>query len=436
MKERMLRVCLDARLVEGVSGGTQQAVIGLACGLSEISDGLEVYQFLVYEDAHDWLKPFLGGTCRALPCGRAPRTPWKRRIRALPGARRLVDATYWLAGRQLVRLPQAPEVVTPAAIDVMHFTCQLGFLISVPSIYQPWDLQHLHLPELFPTRARVHREVTYRAFCRQAQLVVCPTQWGKRDLIAHYQLPPNKICVVPCAPVNRQYPIPSPADLAATRERLQLPPAFAYYPAQTWKHKNHLTLLDAIALLRDKYDIRVPLVCSGGLNDFYPTIRRRMEELGLADAVRFLGFVSPLELQCLYRLCRCVVLPTLFEGWGMPLLEAYQAGAPVACSAIGPLLEQAEDGALLFDPRCPLNIASALRALWADGGMRAALAQRGLRIVGQYSWERTARVFRAHYRRLAGRPLTEEDKMLLEVPAPRATALGGQSARLPLRRTA
>lgn len=108
-----------------------------------------------------------------------------------------------------------------------------------------------------------------------------------------------------------------------------------------------------------------------------------------------------------------MVFPTLFEGWGMPISEAFLAGAPVACSSVTSLPEQAGDAALAFDPLRPEEIADAIIRLWTDEALRSTLVGRGRARVARFGWERTARIFRAHYRRVANRPLTSEDRELI-----------------------
>ncbi len=407
------RICVDARITSGESGGVEQVIIGLASGLSRLSDGREEYFFLAYEGATDWLEPYLGGPCRLLLCRRDARASLKQRIRsAFPPVRRaaalLRSLPFWP-----VRIPVSDGTIERAGIDVMHFTSQDAFLTEIPSIYHPWDLQHLHLPQYFSRYEYRTRERRYRTFCRHARMVAVATQWIKNDIMGKYDLGDDLVRVVPLAPPVQIYPAPSHNDVAEARQRFVLPSKFIYYPAQTWPHKNHLALLEAIAYLRDRHGLIVPLVCSGRLNEFFPTIKRHMHKLGLASQVRFLGFVSPLEVQCLYRLCRAVVFPSKFEGWGLPVTEAFFAGVPVACSNVTSLPEVAGDAALLFNPDNLTEIAAAICRLWTDENLCRALVERGRARAARLSWERTARIFRAHYRRIAGRPLTEEDRALI-----------------------
>ena len=139
-----------------------------------------------------------------------------------------------------------------------------------------------------------------------------------------------------------------------------------------------------------------------------------MSELRLESQVRFVGFVRPMELRALYRTARCMVFPSSFEGWGLPVVEAFHEGTPVACADATSLPEVAGDAALLFAADSPTEMANQLVRLWRDDGLRARLVARGRARAAAFSWTRSARIFRAHYRRIAGRQLGEEDYELVK----------------------
>ncbi len=411
MTANSLRVVIDARLRDGEPGGVQQIVIGLACGLSRLRDGQgEEYVFATWKGQSAWLQPFVGGDCRiaGIPASRI-----RAAGRWLRGAVAKTGALGPLPSSSVSVAPRDPAIEALGG-DVIHFPAQRAFLTRTPSIYQPHDLQHVHLPQFFSDAARTSRDRVYRAYCEQAAAVVVMSEWGREDLVGHYGLGASKVAVVPWAPMLPEYPVPDGAAMQATRSRHSLPEQFAYFPAHTFPHKNHLGLLGALARLRDRDGLRVPLVCSGRKNEFYRVIGRRLRDLALEDQVRFLGFVSPLEVNVLYRACRAVLFPTLFEGWGLPLSEAFAAGVPVACSRVTCLPAQAQGAAVLFDPLDEDDIARAVRDVWRDDTLRSESIARGLDVVKQLSWDRTAAMFRALYRRVAGRPLSPDDARLLE----------------------
>jgi glycosyltransferase involved in cell wall biosynthesis len=420
----MLRICLDARLISGISGGVESVAIGLASSLSNLSDGEEEYSFLTYADSEEWLRPYIHGPCRILRGPTLPRTPLNNPAKNFLTEQFpfLMDCCHkvWngtpLAHWRPYTPPRSDGTIEAAGIEIMHFINQEGFLTKVPSIYHPHDLQHLHLPQFFSLRVILIREVLYRALCNQARLVPVASSWTKRDVKQRYGLTDEKVQVVPMAPVLTAYAHPTEYDLAVTQRKYSLPESFIFYPAQTWTHKNHLGLLEALAILRDQHHQQINLVCSGMINDFFSQIEKRIRALALSKQVQFLGFVSPLEIQCLYKLARGVVVPSKFEAASGPVWEAFLAGTPVACSNVTSLPEQAGDAALVFDPYRPAEMAGAILRLWTDETLRRHLLERGQKRVAQFSWDRTARLFRAHYRRLAQRPLNKEDRELLAAP--------------------
>jgi glycosyltransferase involved in cell wall biosynthesis len=202
-------------------------------------------------------------------------------------------------------------------------------------------------------------------------------------------------------------------ELRETRARLELPEAFAYYPAQTWKHKNHLALLDALSLLRDRDGIEVPVVFTGHQNSFHVKIDRKVRSLGLQSQVRFLGYVAPADVQALYMLSRMLVFPSLFEGFGLPVAEAFRRGVAVACSTATCLPEIAGGAAELFDPRSVGEMAAAIRRVWTDPDLRRRLVERGRARGSTFTWRDTAARHRALYRQVAGRRLEDSDQILL-----------------------
>ena len=417
-----LRVVVNARLRDGASGGVQQWVIGLAAALSKLDADTEEYLFLVDPSHAQWLEPYLGRRCRMLVRRRPPllRRIARRARRPARGIRRSLvtaisrrrDASVSPAVVALKpSVPRSDGTIEKARADVVHFPFQEAFLTAVPSIFQPWDLQHLHLPEFFTTSQWEGRELTYRAFCQQSTLVVAPSRWVRQDLIDQYGLAPDRIAVVNVPPATAAYADPTPQEMQSIAQRLELPDRFIYYPAQAWPHKNHNRLLEALGQLRTQ-GLTVPLVCTGRLNQRHEELVRLADGLGLAQDVRFLGYLEPTDIQVLYRRATALVFPSLYEGWGLPIVEAFSSGLPVACSNVTSLPELVNDAALVFDPYDPEDIAAAIRRLWTDDVLAAELSERGREAVGRYDWRQTALIMRAHYRRVAGLPLGAVDAAL------------------------
>lgn len=408
------KICIDARLSPGFSGGVEQVVTGLAQGLSSLADGDESYYFLTYADADDWLAPYVSGPCHILHTEQSRQRSWRRVIAArAPALRRMLEGLAALAVTKAVNIPTSNGTIERSNIDLMHFTLQSAFLTDVPSIYQPHDLQHLHLPEYFSRYEREGRSIVYKRFADQARMIAVSSSWVREDLVGNLGVAREKIAVVPLAPATEVYDRPTSDQLHSVRSKFGLPDEFLFYPAQTWPHKNHIGLIEAAAQVRDQHGTCIPLVFSGRLSEHHSILEKRLNELGLSEQVRFLGFVTAPELQCLYRLCRGVVIPTKFEAASFPLWEAFLAGAPTACSNVTSLPTQAGDAALIFDPDDSGDIAQTIYTLWIDEALRNKLSERGADSVKRFTWHRTALHFRAVYRQLLGLQLSGDDQAIL-----------------------
>jgi glycosyltransferase involved in cell wall biosynthesis len=416
-------VAIDAQLLPGgISGGVEQFVMGLVHALGRLRDGPEEYIIIGPWQDPGWLHPHLGESQRIVS-GPRPRASTMDSGKRLLGPLRAPAGKVW---REVRRRALGPRPASRSTIpdsdgfyerlgaDVVHFpTNQRLVRCDVPMVFNPHDLQHLHYPQFFAEEQIAWREATYRAGCSLADAVAAESRWVKEDIVRQYGTIPDKIHVIPRGSPTELYDPPTDTVLASTRHKLDLPEAFALFPAQTWPHKNHVRLLEAVALLRDRDGVRVNLVCTGRKNDFWPVIRKRIRSLRLHDRVRFPGYVSAGELRALYRLAEFVVFPSLFEGGGFPILEAFHEGTPVACADVTSLPEYGGDAVLLFDPTSVQSIAQALVRMRAEPDLRAELSEKGSSRISQFTWEQTARQYRALYRVLAGRPLSDEDRHLL-----------------------
>ena len=412
MSARPLRVCIDAR-ANPEAGGVRQALLGLASGLTELG-GDDEYLFLVYEGEQEWLRPHVPDPSKLIPVPE-PRVSLRRRLlRSAAGRSTALQRLATRSGSAVsVALPESDAVVQRAGADVVHLAMPFGFRTTLPNVYTIYDLQHLHFPEYFHGATMLRRETAYRVLSRQADAVATLSHWGRLDVLERYGLEAEKVFACKLASVLPLYPRPTEKDLADVCERFRLPPRFAFFPANMWPHKNHVALLDALAILRRR-GLEIPLVCSGAKIDSFPVIQKHVRELELERAVQFVGYVSPEELRALYHLCHCVVFPTKFEGWGIPLSDSFAAGRPAACSAIPPLLEQTKDAAVMFDPDDPSAIADAVAQVWTDEALREELIERGRAESASLSWTEIARLHRALYRKVAGEPLTEDETDALD----------------------
>jgi glycosyltransferase involved in cell wall biosynthesis len=425
-REDALRVAISAELLlSGESGGIESVLVGLISALGKLDDGDEEYVVIAHWQQPEILKRFIGPNQRIV-VGRDPSrvassqnksSLEKLKIRGKLFAGKLLHKMYQISGQNL-RWPQIPisdGFYESLQCNALHFPFQRFVLCSIPTIYNPHDLQHRHYPEFFSPAENARRELLHRSACNFTHAVAVASQWVKNDIISQFTISPEKIQVIPWAAPTQPYSVPSADELSDIKNKYKLEPPFCLYPAVTWPHKNHLRLLEALALARDRDQLSIRLVCTGNLREPHSsTIRDKIQALKLNRQVQFLGSIPANELRAVYRLSQFVVIPTLFEASSMPLFEAWQEGLPVACSTVTSLPQQARDAAILFDPMSVHSIAGALVTLSADSNLREELSRKGVCRLKDFSWERTARAYRALYRKLAKRPLTEEDQLLLK----------------------
>jgi glycosyltransferase involved in cell wall biosynthesis len=442
LKEK-LRVAINAQLKpDGGSGGTVTVLRALAA-LALLEDGPEEYVFVGPHDSPEWLRsilpprqtvvrgpaPLERGADRLEPFKRAlgPLRPAARGIRRMLNSNvQTAEPVEGTAPLKSFAPPPPKNFYDGLGCDVIHFPFQSYDPCGLPTVYNPHDLQHLHHPEFFTPAEIARRESLHPAACRAAHTVVVASEFVKRDVVERYHVAPQKIQVIPWAPPPLPESPPAADSSTLGRKHGLSAGPFALYPAMTWEHKNHVRLLEALARLRERDGLELPFVFTGYKTDFWPRVERRVSELGLGEQVKFLGLVPREELSALYRAAQFVFIPTLFEAASAPLFEAWQHGAPVACSSVTSLPEQAAGAALLFDPFDVDEIVRALARMAADEGLREGLRRRGARRLDDFSLERTAKAYRAVYRRAAGLRLGEEDRWLLGWDWMRGSAPAGR----------
>ena len=161
---------------------------------------------------------------------------------------------------------------------------------------------------------------------------------------------------------------------------------YLLFPGNTWPHKNHEGAVEALRVLRGAYGLDPLLVCTGSAKEAEGELRAKICAAGLEDRVRFLGYCPTTDMPALYEGAAALVFPSLFEGFGIPLLEAMWCDCPIVCSNTTSLPEIAGDAALLVDPRSPEELAHALARVLTDQAERNALIARGRRQVRAFSW--------------------------------------------------
>lgn len=254
---------------------------------------------------------------------------------------------------------------------------------GVPGVITVLDLQHEHFPGFFDRAELAHRRAFYPTSCRAADHVIAISGFVRDDVVTRYGVAPDRVSVVWLAPAEDLDWAGARARVSDVRARHRLPARYALYPANAWPHKNHARLLEALARHRSHAARPLGLVLTGQGAEIGHRMAEAVARHGLRDAVRLLGYVPRQDLPALYAGAACLVLPSLFEGFALPLVEAMRAGCPIAAAAGTSIPEVAGDAALLFDPLDAAAIASALDRIGGDDALAAELTRRGtLRAAG------------------------------------------------------
>ena len=284
------------------------------------------------------------------------------------------------------------ELIQDERIDIWFcpFTNLDPRVCPVPAVITVYDLQHEHLPELFDAAELRHRRQFYPESCTAADHVIAISEFTRQGVIEHYGVEADRVSAISLAAGSDFRWRDAAARVAEVRQRYGLPPRYVLYPANTWHHKNHARLIAALARYHQETGEALTLVLTGVSMEGETTLREAVDREGLRRSVRVLGFVPRADLPALYAGAACLVFASLFEGFGIPLVEAMLVGCPIAASNATSIPEVVGDAAVLFDPRDPADIAHAIAAIVRDPRAAAELARRGRARVERFSVSKTA----------------------------------------------
>ena len=284
-----------------------------------------------------------------------------------------------------------PMVLRREGVDLYHAPHYvLPPLTQCKSIVTIHDVIHLLFPQYLPNRlAHLYARASLWAAARRADRILTVSETSKHDILWRFKIPAEKVTVIYNAIDERFNVEPSDEQVQRVRERYQLDEQFILYVGNIKPHKNLERLIDAFDRLRASGFPHVRLLIIGDEISKYPALRRAVHVHKLHKEVRFLGFVPIETLAVLYRLADVFVFPSLYEGFGLPPLEAMASGAPVVTSNVSSLPEVVGDAALLVDPYDSESIADGMRQLLTDDDLRATLRARGFARAKQYSWQQS-----------------------------------------------
>jgi len=300
-----------------------------------------------------------------------------------------------------VAIPAALRRLRVQLYHTPHYV--LPLLTPCPSVVTVHDVIHLLFPQYLPSRFAIHyARFMIRRALEKAELVLTVSDSSKRDLLTFFEIPPEKIVVIPNgidSSVTADVPV---EELARVKERFQIFGRTALFVGNIKPHKNVERLIAAFAKVREHEDCKdLTLIVVGDDISKYPSLRRTVERHRVRGHVRFFGFVPEPTLVALYKIADVFVFPSLYEGFGLPPLEAMANGTPVVTSNISSLPEVVGEAALTVDPYNIDKIAAAIRQILNDHDLRSRLITDGYERVKQFSWQGSVnRVHHAYQRAL------------------------------------
>jgi glycosyltransferase involved in cell wall biosynthesis len=285
----------------------------------------------------------------------------------------------------------APHYVLPPAVP-----CR-----SVVTIH---DTIHLMFPQYLPNRAAyAYAKALMWTAAKRSDRILTVSESSKRDILHYFRVPPEKIVVVYNA-LDERFRAEPPADeIARVRQRYQLDHGFVLYAGNIKPHKNLVRLIDAFEGLRKDGFEELKLLIIGDEISKWPALRRSVHKYKLHKHVRFLGFLSDETLAILYRLAAVFVFPSLYEGFGLPPLEAMASGTPVVASNVSSLPEVTGDAAVLVDPYDAIDIKDGIKRVLTDRALADEMRRKGLQRAREFSWERSVERTREIYMEIGGR---------------------------------
>jgi len=398
-EKHRIRVVVDLvpLLPGGENGGAKQAAIGVILNLSRIAPENELI-LLTTEKNHEELSKLESPNVRRF-CVSANGARLDRRS--------LSHLTFGSSLRKWVTriLPESVIVQLAASHKKIltllpHRTKRSSLLrklgadllfcpFGAPFFYDPtvplvsviYDLQYLYYPQFFSAQERWEREKSFRTACRLSSKIVCASDYIRSTLIENGRLDPERVVTIPIRLYDRFETVKQSNNEVLDRLGVKAR-GFLFYPANYWPHKNHEMLLTAFGMYRSSHpQSSLRLVLTGSESRRREYLKEAVAAMNLRDWIVFAGFLSDDEFSTLMHECFALIFPSLYEGFGMPVVEAMACGRPVLCSRIPTLEEVASEAALFFDPRKPQDIADAICRLEDDGHLLTELVDRGKRIL-------------------------------------------------------
>jgi glycosyltransferase involved in cell wall biosynthesis len=319
-----------------------------------------------------------------------------------PNFRMVADTALPYSIGEQIRIPACLSRERAQLVHEPHYV--LPVATRCRSVVTIHDCIHLMFPQYLPNRlAYVYAKGAMWTATRKADRILTVSEASKRDILHFFDIPSEKVSVIYNA-IDARFL--GPADqtrMDLVRQRYQLDHPFVLYVGNIKRHKNVERLIDAFARARTGGPADLRLIIIGDEISKYPGLRQAVHKHRLDKHVRFLGFQPHETLAAFYRLARAFVFPSLYEGFGLPPLEAMACGTPVVTSNVSSLPEVAGDAALLVDPYSADAIADGIHRAVTDESLRADLIDRGLARARTFSWAQSVAKIHRIYLEVLGR---------------------------------
>lgn len=276
--------------------------------------------------------------------------------------------------------PPMGKGLAAQGVDLLFcpFTAPTYAEVNIPTVSVILDLQHRELPQFFSPHEIGLRNNFMGELKRKADRIICISDHTRKSVLKHLETLPERTHAVPiCIQTRLSCPEAKTGSRYLSDFGIGQRP-YMFYPANFWPHKNHSMLLTAYGMfLSRNSDSPIDLVFTGALNGREGEVKHAVSRMGLAKRVHFLGFVPEHKLEAVWFGCEFLIFPSLYEGFGIPVLEAMSIGKPVLCSNRTSLPEVAGDAALYFDPRKPEELVGCIEKITTDASLRKSLVDKG-----------------------------------------------------------
>ncbi|GAB4542647.1 MAG: hypothetical protein Fur0020_12080 [Thermodesulfovibrionia bacterium] len=262
-------------------------------------------------------------------------------------------------------------------------------LVEIPTVIKIPDMQHEYYPEFFSPDVFKWRRENYLRSARVVDAILTVSEFSKEGIVKYLNINREKVHVTYLSAPEYFETVHIEND-KSIKKKYHLPERFGLYPANTWPHKNHRALILALDIYRNKYGEPPHIVLTGSESEGHGDIIRLIKKYDMEHYIHHIGYVEKEELPRIYRMASFMVFPSLFEGFGIPILEAMKCDCPVICSNCTSLPEVAGDAAIYFNPLNPDEIAERIHYVMNNPDVRETLIKRGRNQSARFSWRSTA----------------------------------------------